>query len=202
MDKLWREIKGNKVHSTAVVNWEQLEIGTGNEIGPYVCIGTDAQHIREESSGKVRIGDNNVIREYCSINLPTRFTNVTEIGSNCYFMAQTHINHDCVIEDKVILCNNVTPGGHVWIMRGAVLGFGVLVHQYQVIGSYSMIGLGTIIPAKTKITPGHIYYGNPVQQHGVNSIGMERNKISYKEMANERIRYDNILAEVKRHYVK
>ena len=89
MDKLWREIKGNKVHSTAVVNWDQLEIGTGNEIAPYVCIGTDAQHIREESSGKVRIGDNNVIREYCSINLPTRFTNVTEIGSNCYFMAQT-----------------------------------------------------------------------------------------------------------------
>ena len=43
----WKEIKGNRVHSTAVINWDQLEIGTGNEIGPYVCIGTDAQHIRE-----------------------------------------------------------------------------------------------------------------------------------------------------------
>ena len=43
----WEEIEGNEVHSTAIVNWEQISIGTGNKIGPYVCIGTDAQHTRE-----------------------------------------------------------------------------------------------------------------------------------------------------------
>lgn len=200
-DNSWLEIDGNFIHETAVINWERVKIGKGNTIFPYVVMGTSPQHKRSEASGKITIGDNNVFREHVAVHCPTKLgTELTEIGSNNYFMVNSHIGHDVVIEDNVTLCNNVTPGGHVWIMKGAVLGFGVLIHQYQVIGSYSMVGLGTIIPANAKITPGHIYYGNPVRQHGVNSIGMERNKISYKEMANERIRYDNILTEVKRHY--
>ncbi len=71
--KQWFEIGGNRVHHTAMVNWEQLDIGSGNEIGPYVCIGTDAQHRTEPSEGTIVIGDNNIIREYSTVNLPTRF---------------------------------------------------------------------------------------------------------------------------------
>ena len=90
--KQWFEIGGNRVHHTAMVNWEQLDIGSGNEIGPYVCIGTDAQHRTEPSEGTIVIGDNNIIREYSTINLPTRFSKITSIGSNCYFMALSHLS--------------------------------------------------------------------------------------------------------------
>ena len=82
----WEEIEGNEVHSTAIVNWEQISIGTGNKIGPYVCIGTDAQHTREESSGTITIGNDNIFREYTTVNLPTRYTRMTRIGNGCYFL--------------------------------------------------------------------------------------------------------------------
>ena len=202
-DNSWLEVDGNYIHETAVINWERVQIGEGNTIFPGAVIGTAPQHKKTLAHGKVKIGNNNVIRENVVINSPTQLGGgLTEVRDNCYLMINSHVGHDTIIEDDVTLCNNVTPGGHVWIMKGAVLGFGVLIHQYQVIGSYSMVGMGTIIPANAKITPGHIYYGNPVQQHGVNSVGMERNNITYKEMANERIRYDSILSEVKKHYAK
>ena len=66
--------EGNKIHESAVVNWGRVSIGSGNKIGPGVCIGTDAQHRNEDSVGEIIIGDNNVIREYTTINLPTRWS--------------------------------------------------------------------------------------------------------------------------------
>ena len=202
MEKLWREIKGNRVHTTAVVNWDQLEIGTGNEIGPYCCIGTDAQHTREESTGKVKIGNNNIFREYSTVHLPTRFTNLTSIGNDCYFMALSHIAHDCTVEDEVIFSNNVTLGGHTHIMRGSQFGFNAIVHQYQVIGSYCMLGMGTIVPAKARIEPGNVYAGNPAKYLRINSIGMERRNVSFPQLKEEKIRYDSILTEMNKHYAQ
>ena len=63
--------EGNKIHESAVINWERVSIGSGNEIGPGVCIGTDAQHRTEDYVGEIIIGDNNIIRAYTTINLPT-----------------------------------------------------------------------------------------------------------------------------------
>ena len=56
--------EGNKIHESAVVNWEKVSIGSGNVIGPGVCIGTNAQHRKEDSVGEVIIGDNNIIRQF------------------------------------------------------------------------------------------------------------------------------------------
>ena len=78
--------EGNKIHESAVINWERVSIGSDNVIGPGVCIGTDAQHRNEDSVGEIIIGDNNVIREYTTINLPTRWSKKTIIGNNCYLM--------------------------------------------------------------------------------------------------------------------
>lgn len=198
----WKEIKGNKIHESAVINWDQLEIGTDNIIGPYVCIGTDAQHTREPSTGKVKIGNNNIFREYSTVHLPTRFTNLTSIGNDCYFMALSHIAHDCTVEDDVIFSNNVTLGGHTYIMRGSQFGFNAIIHQYQVVGSYCMLGMGTIVPAKARIEPGNIYAGNPAKYLRINSIGMERRNVSFPQLKEEKIRYDSILTEMNRHYQK
>ena len=188
----WKEIKGNKVHSTAIVNWEQLDIGTGNEIGPYVCIGTDAQHRNEMSVGKIVIGNDNIIREYCTLHLPTRHSKITSIGSNCYLMVQSNIAHDCVVEDNVTFSNNATLGGHVHIMRNAQIGYNVSIHQFQVIGSYCMIGMGTVIPRKKRILPGTKWVGNPARLIGKNEVGLKRAGISEKDLVIELEYYEKI----------
>ena len=189
---MWRERHGNKIHDTAVINWDRVDIGTGNEIGPYVCIGTDAQHRTEPSDGKIVIGDNNIIREYSTIHLPTRFSKITAIGSNCYLMALSHIAHDCVVENDVIFSNNATLGGHVHIMQNSQIGFSVTIHQHQVIGSYCMIGMGTVIPRNKKIIPGSKWVGNPARIMGKNSVGLERAGITEAMLETETIRYEKL----------
>ena len=189
---MWRERHGNKIHDTAIIDWDRVDIGTGNEIGPYVCIGTDAQHRTEPSDGKIIIGDNNIIREYSTIHLPTRFSKITAIGSNCYLMALSHIAHDCVVEDNVIFSNNATLGGHVHIMQNSQVGFSVTIHQHQVIGSYCMIGMGTVIPRNKKITPGSKWVGNPAKIMGKNAVGLERAGITEAMLEAENIRYEKL----------
>lgn len=189
---MWRERHGNKIHDTAVINWDRVDIGTGNEIGPYVCIGTDAQHRTEPSDGKIVIGDNNIIREYSTIHLPTRFSKITAIGSNCYLMALSHIAHDCVVENDVIFSNNATLGGHVHIMQNSQVGFSVTIHQHQVIGSYCMIGMGTVIPRNKKIIPGSKWVGNPARIMGKNAVGLERAGITEAMLETETIRYEKL----------
>jgi UDP-N-acetylglucosamine acyltransferase len=189
---MWLERHGNKIHNTAVINWDRVDIGTGNEIGPYVCIGTDAQHRTEPSDGKIVIGDNNIIREYSTIHLPTRFSKITAIGSNCYLMALSHIAHDCVVENDVIFSNNATLGGHVHIMQNSQIGFSVTIHQHQVIGSYCMIGMGTVIPRNKKIIPGSKWVGNPARIMGKNAVGLERAGITEAMLETETIRYEKL----------
>lgn len=183
------EIKGNLIHKTAVIDWDYVEIGTGNKIGPYVCIGEDAQHPRKASSGKIVIGNNNIFREHCSINRPTSWSKETKIGNSNYLMVGSHIDHDCVLEDNVRLSTQTILSGHVYIMSGAVLGLGVLIHQFQVIGSYTMLGMGAVIPKKLSVTPGYTFAGNPAKLLKKNIIGLDRNSITEDMLKTETDRF-------------
>tara|TARA_B110001452_G_C14847371_1_gene295967 strand:+ start:26 stop:475 length:450 start_codon:yes stop_codon:yes gene_type:complete len=142
------KIKKNLVHPTAVINWDQIKIGKGNKIGPYVIIGNDAQYPKKSSDGIIEIGDNNTFNEFCNIHLPTSYRKKTKIGNNNYFMNSTTIDHDCTIENNVILSSNVILGGNVYIMECAQLGIKTTVHQNQIIGSYTMVGMNSIITKK------------------------------------------------------
>ena len=88
-------------------------------------------------------------------------------------MTLSHIAHDCIIEDGVIFSNNVTLGGNTHVMKKSQLGFNVSVHQNQVIGSYSMIGMSSVITKKIKIIPGYIFAGNPAKKIAINKIGIK-----------------------------
>ena len=116
------KIKGNLVHSTAVINWENLEIGEDNTIGPYVVIGNKPQHPQKKNNGKIRIGNNNTFNEYCNIHLPTNLTKKTFIGNNNYFMNSTTVDHDCFVENNTIFSSNVILGGNVYVMNNAYPG--------------------------------------------------------------------------------
>ena len=144
---------------------------------------------KKKSYGKIKIGNNNVFNEYCNIHLPTKLSLETVIGNNNYFMNSTTIDHDCIVENDVILSSNVILGGNVYIMRGAQLGIKTTVHQNQIIGSYSMIGMNSVITKTKIILPGYIYYGNTVKKIKKNILGLKRNKINSDILKKENLRF-------------
>jgi UDP-N-acetylglucosamine acyltransferase len=188
----FKRVRGNIVHKSAVINWDKLDIGKGNFIGPNVIIGTDAQHPREKSLGKIKIGNNNVFREFTTIHLPTKLKKITHIGNNCYFMTLSHIAHDCYLENNILFSNNVTLGGNTYIMQSSQLGFNTIIHQGQVIGSYTMFGMGSIITKKLIARPGFIYIGNPAKKLKKNKVGLTRNKIQSQTLLDENKRFLNL----------
>ena len=184
--------KGNLIHNTAIINWNKLIIGKNNIIGPYVIIGNHAQYPRMKSEGKIIIGNNNFFNEFCNIHLPTKKKKKTYIGNNNYIMDSSTIDHDCVIEDNVVLSSNVVLAGNVHIMKGAQLGIKVSVHQNQVIGSYSMIGMNSFITKKTNVIPGYMFYGMPAKKIKKNHFGLKKNNISSKILKIEIEKYKKL----------
>ena len=193
----YRKIKQNLVHTTAVVNWKKIVIGTGNIIGPYAVLGSKAQHPTKKSSGIVVIGNNNTFNEFCNVHLPTNLTKKTIIGNNNYFMNSTTVDHDCIIENNVVLSSNTVLGGNIHIMNGAQLGIKTLVHQNQTIGSYTMIGMNSVITKKISIVPGYIFYGFPVKKIRKNLIGLKRNKIKNNTLILESKRFIKLVKNKK-----
>ena len=188
----YKDIKGNKIHITAIINWKNVTLGKNNIIGPYVVIGNHAQHPKKKSYGKIKIGNDNTFNEYCNIHLPTKLSCETLIGNNNYFMNSTTVDHDCIIENFVILSSNVILGGNVHIMQGAQLGIRTTVHQNQIIGSYSMIGMNSVITKTKTILPGYVYFGNAVKKIKKNMIGLKRNKINSDILKKENIRFTKL----------
>lgn len=189
----FKKIRGNLIHRTAIINWSRVIIGKGNLIGPYSVIGNNAQYPDKKSNGKIVIGNKNVFNEYCNIHLPTQLTKKTFIGNNNYLMNSTTVDHDCYIEDKVVLSSNVVLGGNVYIMQGAQLGIKVSIHQNQVIGSYTMIGMHSFVTKKNKIKPGFVFFGKPVKKIKKNLIGLKRSKISSTKIKLEQKRFDELI---------
>ena len=192
----FKKIKGNLIHHTAIINWKSLVIGRGNVIGPYVVIGNKAQWKNKKNVGKIFIGNNNVFYEYTNIHLPTTLKKKTYIGNDNYIMNSSTIDHDCYLEDNITLSSNVILGGNVYIMKYANLGIKTIVHQNQVIGSYTMIGMGSLITKKKRINPGYVFYGKPIKKIKKNSFALKKNKITNKELIAENYRYKKILKKI------
>jgi len=188
----FKKIKGNLVHKTAVVNWKEIKIGKGNIIGPYVVIGNMPQWKDKKTVGKIVIGNKNIINEYCNIHLPTNLKKKTYIGNNNYLMNSTTVDHDCHIENHVTLSSNVILGGNVHIMKNSTIGIKSVIHQNQVVGSYTMIGMGSIVTKKIELKPGYVFYGKPVKKVKKNIIALNKYKINYKILKNELNRFNKI----------
>ncbi len=161
-----------------------VDIGSGNYIYNHVAIGGLPQHsqtkyeIRESErskiQGRISIGNENIIREFTTVHLPT--LSVTRISNNCYIMAHNHIAHDVYLDDKVIMANSCDTGGHARLLRGANLGKAVQIHPRTVIGQYCMIGIGTVVVKN--VLPGVTVVGNPARYLHINSVGLARNSFS------------------------
>tara|TARA_B100000902_G_scaffold399770_1_gene472420 strand:- start:1323 stop:2108 length:786 start_codon:yes stop_codon:yes gene_type:complete len=156
------------------------KIGKNNKIYPFSSIGNDPQDLKfKGEETKLEIGDNNLIREYVTINPGTiGGGGITKIGSNCLFMVSSHIAHDCIVGNNVILANNVPLGGHAEVADDVIIGGNSAVQQFTRIGKSAMIG--GMCGVLKDVIPYGIVHGNRGVLQGLNLIGLRRKKISNK----------------------
>ena len=152
------------------------KIGKGTKIFPFSSIGTQPQDLKfNNEKNSLVIGENNLIREYVTINPGTAGGgSVTTIGNNCLFMISSHIAHDCKIGNSVIIANNVPLGGHVTIEDSVVIGGNSAVQQFTRIGRLAMIGGMTGV--LKDVIPFGLSIGNRNYLQGLNLIGLRRKK--------------------------
>ncbi len=118
------------------------------------------------------VGASTIIREFCTLNRGTAATGKTVVGANCLLMAYTHVAHDCVIGDNVVMANAVNLAGHVHVEEWAILGGMVPVHQFVRIGRHCMVGGGLRVPKD--VPPYILAGGQPLRYYGLNSVGLRR----------------------------
>jgi len=157
-------------------------IGVNNKIYPFVSIGNDPQDLKFKGEKNfLEIGDNNTIREYVTINPGTEGGGgKTKVGNNCLFMVSSHIAHDCIVGDHVILANNVPLGGHAHVDDHAIIGGNSAVQQFTRVGKFAMIG--GMCGVVRDVIPYGIAHGNRSILQGLNLIGLRRKNFPNKEI--------------------
>ena len=170
------------------------KIGSGTKIFPFASIGTSPQDLKFKGElTKLEIGNNNIIREYVTINPGTEGGGgITKIGNNCLFMISSHIAHDCQIGNNVIIANNVPLGGHVIIEDNVVIGGNSAVQQFTRIGKLAMIGGMTGV--LKDVIPFGLSIGNRNYLQGLNLIGLRRANYSNKDILGLSEAYKTIFA--------
>ncbi|MDP9045972.1 MAG: acyl-ACP--UDP-N-acetylglucosamine O-acyltransferase [Pseudomonadota bacterium] len=183
--------EGVSVGAGALIG-EHVRIGAGTSIGPYcviegrTTIGRDNRFFQFSSIGAIpqdkkyageptelRIGDRNLVREFCTFNLGTaQDTAVTRVGDDNWIMAYVHLAHDVQLGSHTTLANNTTLAGHVhigdWVTVGGLSG----VHQFVKIGAHAFIGFSSAVTQD--VPPYMMVDGNPLAVRGLNVEGLRR----------------------------
>jgi len=149
------------------------EIGKNCKIFKGAVIGSIPQDLKYKGEKTfLKIGDNNIIREFVTINPGTSKGEWTIIGNNNLLMAYSHIAHNCVLGNNIIISNVGTLAGHVKVDDYAIIGGVVGVHQFCKIGKHSIIG-GCSKVTKD-ILPFIMADGHPAIPCGINTVGLKR----------------------------
>jgi len=182
------------IHPTAIIE-DNVEIGPNCEIGAYAVVkqftrigarnrifehavlGGEPQDIKfKGEQSYLEIGDDNLIREFCTLHRASGEGETTRIGSRNFFMVGVHVAHNCVIGNDNIFANEVALAGHITLEDHVFLSNGVGAHQFVRMGRYAMVG------GKSKIVqdvlPFFITDGNPARVRGLNSVGLNRGGFS------------------------
>lgn len=172
---------GTVVHERATIEgW--TTIGTNCEIFAGAVVGSMTQD-KKFKGGKsfLRIGNNNRIREYVTINPGTDDGTETVIGNDNLLMAYSHVAHDCILHNNITLANVATLAGHVIVEDRAIIGGLSAVHQFVRIGSLAIIGGCSKVVQD--IPPFMMTDGHPVRAFGLNTVGLDRAGVSKEEKA-------------------
>jgi UDP-N-acetylglucosamine acyltransferase len=167
------------VQSHVVIEGD-VTIGTGNFIGHGAIIGAPPQDVSfsPERKTKVEIGNDNIIREYCTIHRGNPEGSATKIGDKNFLMAGTHVGHNCLIGNNVIIANNCLLAGHVHVDDGAFLGGGSTFHQHMHVGRLVMVQGSS---AFGKDIPPFVIAAERNCVFGLNVVGLRRAEFSAKD---------------------
>ena len=178
------EIGAGTIIESHTVIQGPTKIGKNNHIYSFASIGGDPQDISYEAGqeSNLIIGDDNIIREFCTINRGTeKEKSLTRVGSNNMLMAYVHIAHDCQLGDHIIMSNNASLAGHVKVQDWAFLGGFTLVKQFCMIGAQTYIDMGCQI--NKDIPPYTRALGIQTRVMEVNTYGMWRRGFSLEAIA-------------------
>lgn len=159
-----------------------LELGEDNVIGFSAAIGHDPQiKGRRGPWGGTRIGNRNVFREFSQVHRSMKADGWTVVGDDGYFMATSHVGHDCVIANHVVLCNCGLLSGHVDVADRAFISGNVAIHQFVRVGELAMVG--GITAANMDVPPFCTVVGErPHKLAGLNRVGIARAGIPAKSV--------------------
>jgi len=183
------EIGAGTTVASHVVITGHTRIGRNNRIHQFCSIGEAPQHsaYRGEPT-RLEIGDDNIIREFCTLNRGTPVgRGVTSIGNLNFLMAYVHVAHDCEIGDNTIFANCASIAGHVQVGDFAVLGGFTLVHQFCRVGAHCITGIGAV--CLQDVPPYVVAAGNTAVPHGINVKGLRRRGFSARAIAELRRAY-------------
>jgi UDP-N-acetylglucosamine acyltransferase len=172
-----------------------VEVGAGTRVGAHVVIerdtvlgercavhtgaalGGDPQDLKYDGEPtRLVVGDRTVVREFVTLNRGTSASGQTTVGSDCLLMAYSHVAHDCVIGDRVILANAVNMGGHVILEEHVLIGGLTGVHQFVRVGAHAIVSGASAV--RKDVPPYVKAAGNPMHLFGLNSVGLQRRGFS------------------------
>lgn len=170
--------KNTKIEANVFING-RTEIGEGCFFSPFSSIGTEPQDITyHEEDTVVIIGNKNIFREFITVNRGTvKGGGQTIIGDNNYFMAYSHIAHDCIVGSETIFINGATLAGHVIIDDYSTVGAFSGVHQFCRIGKYAFIG-GFSVITQDVVPFCRVAGSRPPLLYGLNVVGLRREGFS------------------------
>jgi UDP-N-acetylglucosamine acyltransferase len=155
------------------------KIGAGNRFHAGCVIGDAPQDLKYKNEPtRLHIGDHNVFREHVTVHRSTTSDGETKIGSNNFFMANSHVGHNCIVGDHVILANGALLGGHATVQDRAFISGNCLIHQFVRVGTLAMMqggaGISQDLPPFTMVQ--HVN-----EMCGLNIVGLRRAGISAEE---------------------
>jgi UDP-N-acetylglucosamine acyltransferase len=167
-------------------------VGARTKIYPFASIGFPPQDLKYHGEqSKLQIGTDNKIREYVTMQPGTEGGGMlTSIGDHCLFMVGSHVAHDCLIGNHVIMANYATLAGHVTIGNHAIIGGLSAVHQFVRVGDHAMIGGMSGI--ERDLIPYGTAIGDRAGLAGLNVVGLKRHGYSREDIQALQIAYDQI----------
>jgi UDP-N-acetylglucosamine acyltransferase len=171
--------EGTRIGPHVVIDG-RVRLGRDNRIFPGACIGLEPQDLKYGGAPtEVVIGDGNTIRECVTINRATHDGEQTRLGSGNLLMAYSHIAHNCVLGDRIVIANGVAVAGHVVIGDRAVIGGVLGIHQFVHIGTLAMVGGMSRIDRD--VPPFMTVEGHPGRVRGLNRIGLRRSGMAERD---------------------
>jgi len=197
---------GCRLHSHVVIDGH-TRLGRGNEIFPFASIGLKTQDLKWKGGvTRTNIGEHNTFREYVTVHSATGDGEATVIGSHNNFLAYSHVAHNVVLGDHVIISNVGTLAGHVIVEDYAILSGLAAVHQFCRVGKMSIIGGCSKVVQD--VPPFMLADGNPAETRTINKVGMERNGVpdqtqgvlrqAFKILFREGLTIPNALARIEK----